>query len=139
MDVLVANQGKAALFKGKKDLSNLKLNKSFENEDFLKKDSSLFTHRAGNGFTSYTSDKVTLGENKYKEELVSKFSDEISSYIHDLAKGGAENSLIVIAEPSFLGEFRKKIDPELVKEEVPKNFYTVKPHGLDQYLEKLEL
>lgn len=142
MHILLANQGHASIFKSDNTKKGFILNKKFENEKMMSKESSMFTDRSGTGTTSNTSNQVPMGESHYKEELVSKFSNHIKDYLSTLASRGELESLTIICEPSFLGEFRKKmpaiLEP-LVKEELPKNFYTEKPHELKKFLESHDL
>lgn len=135
MYILVGNQGHAALFRRTRD-NQLSLTKVFENTKFTKKESNIYTHRAGTGVTSYTSDQTTLGESNYKQELVKKFCKKLVDKLEKLIPQNAK--LILIGGPSFLGELRKKYTVPLEKRitnEVVKNFYTDNPHELNQFFE----
>lgn len=142
MHILLGNRGHASLFESDKKETSYFFKKIFENKKMMEKESSIFTDRAGTGRTSNTSDQAKMGESHYKEELVSKFCIEIVSELSKLASSGELKSLSLICEPSFLGEFRKKITPilePLINSELPKNFYTQKPHKLTQFLKNHDL
>jgi len=138
MHILLANQAYASIFDNNNKKKRLVLKKKFENKKMMRKESSLFSDRAGVGKTSNTSDLSTLGQSHYKEELVSKFCNNIADHLSTLASCGELKSLTVISEPSFLGEFRKKtpttLRPLIIKE-LSKNFYTEKVHELKGFLE----
>ena len=137
MYVLVGNQGHVALFKQKMKTNRFQLSKVFENNQYLEKETDIYSHRAGTGVTSFTSDQVTFGESHYRQELVSKFCKEIVSYVDKLTLNDNNSSIVLIGGPSFVGEFRKKKSKnadKVISHEIVKNFYTEKPHELKKFL-----
>jgi protein required for attachment to host cells len=142
MYILLANQGHASVFKNDGKNKSFVFKKKFENKDMMQKDSKLFSDRAGVGQSSNTSNQVTLGQSHYREELVSKFSLDIVDYLSKLASKGELESLTLVCGPAFLGEFRKKIPKilsPLINQELSKNFYTEKPHELQDFVESHKL
>ncbi|MAX67247.1 MAG: host attachment protein [Bacteriovoracaceae bacterium] len=138
--ILVANKGKAALFKWNARKKESKLIKKFTNKKIQKKESQLFTDRAGRGSTSYTHDQATMGESHYKEKLVDSFSIDIVNDVEEEMRKENLSSLTIISEPSLLGKIREKMSGRLrqfTKNEIAKNFYTENFHQLKTFLNKL--
>jgi len=138
MEVLLVNNEKAALFDYNDFKKKAKIKRVFQNEDYAKKESELFTHKAGRQATSYSHDQASFSDNNgFKDELVHKFTNDIMDYVNELNRSGHLHDLIIISEPSVLGKLRKKTTKELdekISKEVPKNFYTEKRHELEKYL-----
>jgi protein required for attachment to host cells len=137
MYVLIGNQGQAAIFRRRRKTDSFELFKKFENEPFTKKESKIYSHRAGTGTTSYTSDQVTFGEGHYKDELVSRFCKDIVESLEKATKDEKAQKVIVVGAPALVGELRKKSSKKLnslIADQIPKNFYTEKSHELETFL-----
>tara|TARA_B100001971_G_scaffold61895_1_gene56829 strand:- start:25935 stop:26369 length:435 start_codon:yes stop_codon:yes gene_type:complete len=139
MEILLMNNEKAALFDYNDYKQKAKLTKTFDNSEYGKKDSDIFTHKAGRMATSYNHDQSSFSDNGYKDELVHKFSNDVIHYLDDMNREGHVHDLIIISEPSCLGHLRENISKELkdkISEEIPKNFYTERSDTLVKYLTK---
>lgn len=108
--ILVADSGRAKVFKGETPLDNLELVFDQVNFHGRQKASEIYSDRAGSQRSGRGGYHSFAGERDAHEEY--KFSRELCRFLCEEHRTGKYSELVLIAPPQFLGVLRKHLEKE---------------------------
>ena len=135
---LVAHAAGARLFAQDGIKKELRLVRRFENPQGKLKSSELVSDRQGRADRLGFSGHAALGsQGTAHMHVLESFAHELGAFLEDGAKKNSFDTLVVVAEPHFLGELNKHIGPGAAKRQRPalqKDFAHISDHEILEHL-----
>lgn len=108
--ILVADSGRAKVFKAETPLDSLEMVFDQVNFQGRQKTSEIYSDRAGSQRSGSGGYHSFAGERETHEET--RFSRDLCRFLCEEHRAGKYSELVLIAPPHFLGELRKQLEKE---------------------------
>jgi protein required for attachment to host cells len=142
MWILVADSARARVFTVDKDKRDLKEIEEFQHPESQAQERELITDRPGRAFDSHGPGRHAMGQSvSPKEHEAQKFCKKVAEEIEAARVQERFNRLVLVSDPSFLGELRKMMSSStsrMVTGELVKNLVHLKPREIMQHLKEAE-
>lgn len=124
--VLFANRSQAKIFSGGRAPESIQLTQSLENPTGTLKDRDFDADKAGRGLSEEGGGGATLDrEDSATQKDAERFAKEVAQTLSRARSKGEFDSLVVVAEPRFLGLLRAQFEnpmSKMISDEIPKDF-----------------
>lgn len=135
---LIAHRAGARIFEQEGVKPELRLIRNFENPEGKLKTSELVFDRQGRSESSNTLRHNALGDSdEPRQRVLESFVRELGEFLEKEALRNAFTSIVLVAEPHFLGELKKvigKVTSQRLSETVTKDLVHVSDQDIERYL-----